>query len=182
MHRSITAVFGLVALAACQSTISGAKGIVADPGVAEVPVASTLMDTPPTTSTADVDFGELLNGLRIDNGLTMVTYDARLDAAAQKHAQDMLDNNYFSHLSQDGRTPSQRIAAEGYVAAYAGENIATGQQNNEDVLDAWLRSTDGHRELMLDESLPNQVAEDFALGVAGQGRDARWVLLMAREQ
>ncbi|MEO9865079.1 MAG: CAP domain-containing protein [Yoonia sp.] len=181
MHRSIIAIFGLVALAACQSTTSGAKGIVADPGVSEVPVASPLMDTAPTTAVADVDFGELLNGLRIDNGLTMVTYDARLDAAAQKHAQDMLDNNYFSHDSLDGRTFSDRIAAEGYVAAYEGENILKGQQNNQDALDAWLLSKN-HRELMLDESLPNQVAEDFALGVAGQGRDTRWVLLMAREQ
>lgn len=182
MYRSIIVFLGFIFVSACQSTPLSSGDIAVTGGVSEFEIGAPLLDTPPVTSPSDVNFASLLNGLRLDNGLGAVTYDARLDRAAQKHAQDMVDNNYFSHYSQDGRTHSDRIAAEGYDAAYAGENIAARQQTDQQALDAWMQSQDGHRELILDESLPNQVAEDFALGVAGEGRDTRWVLLMAREQ
>lgn len=182
MYRSIAVFLGFIFLSACQSATLSSKDIAVTGGTFEFPVSGPILDTPPTTSPADVDFADLLNGLRLDNGLGIVSYDARLDRAAQKHAQDMVDNNYFSHTSQDGRSHLDRIAAEGYNAVYAGENIAARQQTNEQVLDAWMQSPDGHRELILDESLPDQTAEDFALGVAGEGLNTRWVLLMAREQ
>jgi uncharacterized protein YkwD len=182
MARLISILFGLTCVSACQSTTISSDDIVASSGVTEFEITTPLLDTPPLTTELDVDFASLLNGLRIDNGLTSVTYDERLDQAAQKHADDMVENGYFSHFSQDGSTFSDRIAAEGYVAAYAGENIAARQQTNEDVLATWLQSDSGHRELMLDESLPDQTAEHFALGVSGEGIDTKWVLLMAREQ
>ncbi|MEN9010904.1 MAG: CAP domain-containing protein [Yoonia sp.] len=37
----------------------------------------------------------ILNSLRIDNGVGSVSYDRRLDAAAQGHAEDMASNGYF---------------------------------------------------------------------------------------
>ena len=39
------------------------------------------------------------------------------------HAQDMLDNDYFSHTGLDGSTPTSRAAALGYWSG-VGENIA----------------------------------------------------------
>jgi uncharacterized protein YkwD len=155
--------------------------LIASDEISDFGTTTDLLDASMLSTEQDVDFASLLNGLRIDDGLTTVTYDDRLDEAAQKHAQDMLDNDYFSHTSLDGSTHADRIAAEGYVAAYSGENIAAGQQTNEDVLAAWLQSDD-HRELIYDESLPDQTAEHFALGVAGEGNGTKWVLLLAREQ
>lgn len=66
-----------------------------------------------------------------------------LFSAAARHSRDMAINNYFSHTSLDGRTFSQRIAAEGYASSWAGENIAAGQQTAAAVMNSWLNSP-GH--------------------------------------
>jgi len=70
-----------------------------------------------------------------------LAFDCRLWRASQLHSQDMADNNYFSHISQDGRTPGQRASAQG--APYGGENIAAGNAAPEAVLNQWLESN-GH--------------------------------------
>jgi hypothetical protein len=46
-----------------------------------------------------------------------------LIAAAQAHAQDMLDRGFFAHTNLDGLSAADRAAAAGYPAG-AGENIA----------------------------------------------------------
>ncbi|WP_025273896.1 CAP domain-containing protein [Haloglycomyces albus] len=66
-----------------------------------------------------------------------------LEHAAYGHAEDMGVNDYFSHTSQDGRSPSDRAAAAGHQGG-VGENIAAGQQTAEEVMRAWMNS-DGHR-------------------------------------
>jgi uncharacterized protein YkwD len=130
----------------------------------------------PATSVEDASFADLLNGMRIASDLAPVTYDARLDSAAQKHAQDMAENDYFSHTSLDGRDVLARIQAEGYEPRAWGENLAGRQQSEEEALTAWINSPD-HDALLNADTL-----EDFALGVAGVGSQTRWVLLMATER
>lgn len=66
-----------------------------------------------------------------------------LTAAAQGHSADMAAKDYFSHVSQDGRTFTQRIEAAGYAWSSAGENIAAGQRSVQAVVDGWMAS-DGH--------------------------------------
>lgn len=68
--------------------------------------------------------------------------DAIADAAT-KHAQDMAAQNYFSHVSRDGRTFVERIEASNYAGYPGGENIASGFQNPSDVVAGWLASP-GH--------------------------------------
>lgn len=63
------------------------------------------------------------------NGLAGLTADSRLQDAADLHSQDMAENDYFDHTSQDGTEFSERITAQGYQYAYAGENIAAGYTN-----------------------------------------------------
>jgi uncharacterized protein YkwD len=63
--------------------------------------------------------------------------------AAGAHSTDMAANNYFSHSSQDGRNPGQRITGAGYAWSAYGENIAAGQTSAQAVVDAWLASP-GH--------------------------------------
>lgn len=66
-----------------------------------------------------------------------------LARAAQKHAQDMADNNYFEHKSRDGHSPFDRMKAEGYRYMSAAENIAQGNRNAQDAVNGWLTSA-GH--------------------------------------
>ena len=44
--------------------------------------------------------------------------------AAGNHSQDMLDRDFFAHLNPDGKSPSDRAKALGYMGG-AGENIAS---------------------------------------------------------
>jgi uncharacterized protein YkwD len=56
---------------------------------------------------------DLVNVERAAEGLTPLSYDARLAAAARSHSEDMGLQNYFSHTSLDGRTVSDRITDAG---------------------------------------------------------------------
>ncbi len=86
-----------------------------------------------------------------------LTWNATLLQAATGHARDMASRNYFAHLSQDGRTPPQRLLAAGYSYASMGENIAAGQTSVEQVMNAWVGSP-GHCQNML-----NPVYRDVAV-------------------
>src|ERR1700761_8411180 len=76
-----------------------------------------------------------------------------LQKAAEGHAWDMSNNNYFSHTSKDGRTMEDRIVKAGYrfngFKSFAvGENIAEGQMSIDEVMAGWLKSPRHCRNLM----------------------------------
>jgi uncharacterized protein YkwD len=85
----------------------------------------------------------LTNVARAGNGLPALTPHNQLARAAQNHAIDMGENDFFSHTGLDGSTPTSRSAEEGYTGG-AGENIAAGQTTPAAVVDGWLNSP-GHR-------------------------------------
>lgn len=105
---------------------------------------------------------DLTNVERQNNGCGPVTANDRLTAAALGHSQDMADNDYFDHTSQDGRTPWDRAEAAGYHNAI-GENIAMGYTTAESVIDGWMNS-EGHRANIL-----NCDAAEIGIGVARSG-------------
>ncbi|HEY7728030.1 MAG TPA: CAP domain-containing protein, partial [Candidatus Eisenbacteria bacterium] len=76
--------------------------------------------------------------------LAPLTWDPRVAAVAEGHSRDMVDRSYFSHVSPDGETPWDRLAAAGISYSAAGENIAYGYPTGSAVLAAWLGSP-GHR-------------------------------------
>jgi uncharacterized protein YkwD len=104
---------------------------------------------PPTASggTAQDQVVSLVNSFRAEEGCGPVTVDDRLTAAAQAHAEDMSERDYFSHDSRDGRTFDQRIRDAGYPSPGA-ENIARGARTAEQVMQMWMDS-DGHRRNIL---------------------------------
>ena len=57
------------------------------------------------------------------NGLPPLIFNENLCAAAGAHTQDMLENNYYSHNSLDGRTCDDRIVESGYVPTATGESL-----------------------------------------------------------
>ncbi|HEY9825880.1 MAG TPA: CAP domain-containing protein [Stenomitos sp.] len=65
----------------------------------------------------------LANRDRARYGLRTLLEDKLLNRAAQLHAEDMLRRNYFSHISPEGRSPSDRFAAVGGRGG-AAENLA----------------------------------------------------------
>ncbi len=69
--------------------------------------------------------------------------DAKLRQAARCHSLDMARHNYFSHDSQDGRSPWTRIQDAGYTGFGNAENIAAGQDSAASVMQSWMTST-GH--------------------------------------
>ena len=85
----------------------------------------------------------LVNLARATAGCGALRVDSRLTTAARLHSEDMALRNYFSHTSLDGRSPWDRLEAQGYTAG-SGENIAAGQSTPAAVMDAWMKST-GHR-------------------------------------
>jgi len=85
----------------------------------------------------------IVNDRRAENGCGDLARDSRLDTAARLHAEDMAENDYFDHTSQDGRTPTDRANAQGYEGG-VGENIAMGYPDAESVMEGWMNS-EGHR-------------------------------------
>jgi uncharacterized protein YkwD len=72
-----------------------------------------------------------------------VRMDPALREAARCHSLDMAVNGYFSHDSQDGRSPWDRIDDAGYTAGATGENIAAGQRDAAAAMNSWMTS-EGH--------------------------------------
>jgi len=88
----------------------------------------------------------IVNKIREDNNLEVLATSIECQEAAQFHAEDMAENNYFSHTSQDGSSPRDRALR--FNGLFSGENIAYGQQGAELVTTAWMNSK-GHRENIL---------------------------------
>jgi uncharacterized protein YkwD len=105
---------------------------------------------------------ELTNAERAKAGCPPLVADARLTAAAQAHSADMAIADYFSHDSQGGVTPFQRITAAGYAFSVAAENIAAGQRTPQDVVAGWMNSA-GHRANIQNCSLVN-IGVGYATG------------------
>ncbi|WP_026100332.1 CAP domain-containing protein [Fortiea contorta] len=67
---------------------------------------------------------ELVNRDRTINNLTSLNEDTILSQAAQRHAQDMLERQYFDHLTPEGKNPRDRyLASGGNPRLGIGENI-----------------------------------------------------------
>lgn len=70
-------------------------------------------------------------------------WNSKLTAAAQVHAEDMADYNFFSHTGSDGLGVVERVETEGYAWSAVGENIYAGSPTSAEAVSAWLDSP-GH--------------------------------------
>lgn len=76
----------------------------------------------------------LVNGIRSAHGLVALAPNSALQSVAQRYAQQMVAENFFSHISPAGVTPLTRILATGYLVpsliGYGfGENLGWGDAN-----------------------------------------------------
>ena len=82
-------------------------------------------------------------GATVMPAVAPLTWNDLLAKAAYDHTKDMYTNKYFSHTGQNGSDPGQRIKAAGYSWSAYGENIASGQTSEQQVVAGWL-SSEGH--------------------------------------
>ncbi len=80
------------------------------------------------------------NRTRQSLGLVPLIVNEKLNQAAQLKAENMIQNNYFNHTSPTGVTPWFWFKQVGYNYKYAGENLAVGFFESQQVYEAWLNS------------------------------------------
>ena len=81
-----------------------------------------------------------VNQTRQSVGLSMLSENQKLNQAAQLKAENMTQNNYFAHTSPSGISPWFWFSKAGYNYKYAGENLAIGFFESNEVYQAWLNS------------------------------------------
>lgn len=116
------------------------------------------------------DFSSDVNLYRAP-ALNPLTYNSLLQGAAQTHANDMSDNDFFSHTGSDGKSVADRVTAQGYNWTTVMENIAMGQTSASEALDGWQNSPP-HNDAIL-SSIPTEFALAWAPG-------NYWVMVLAK--
>lgn len=92
---------------------------------------------------------DLVNQYRKQNGLVELKPLARLQETAKLKAKDLVENEYFSHNSEQLGTPFEMLKANQVRYDIAGENLA-GNTTSERAVKSWIDSQT-HRENMLEE-------------------------------
>jgi uncharacterized protein YkwD len=91
----------------------------------------------------------LTNNARAQNGLPPLTENQLLDAIARERAKDMLEKQYFAHVSPTGQQASDIAQSVGYHYKVIAENIGSGDfYTNQKIVDGWMQSP-GHRNNIL---------------------------------
>ncbi|XEC96531.1 CAP domain-containing protein [Paenibacillus tarimensis] len=93
----------------------------------------------------------LVNQERSKAGLQSLSMNGSLSNVATVKAQDMINNNYFSHQSPTYGSPFDMMRSFGISFRAAGENIAKGQRSPSEVMTQWMNSP-GHRANILNGS------------------------------
>ncbi|HCT65032.1 MAG TPA: serine protease [Lachnospiraceae bacterium] len=101
----------------------------------------------------------LVNAERAKEGLSALSVDAKVAAAAQVRAAEIKTS--FSHTRPDGRSCFTALAEAGASYSGAGENIAIGQKTPSEVVTAWMNS-EGHR-----KNIMNPNFKYIGIGVDG---------------
>ena len=112
---------------------------------------STGSSTTTNSLTSDeLETFNLINQQRTQNGLPALQIDWEVQRVARIKAQDMVNNNYFSHTSPTYGSPFDMLKSYGISYRTAGENIA-GNSSNSGAVTAWMNSS-GHRANILNSS------------------------------
>src|SRR3972149_6841730 len=90
----------------------------------------------------------LTNEKRVQAGLSPLSTSSVLSQAAQAKGADMLNKDYWAHVSPDGTQPWYFFTNFGYKYRYAGENLAIDFQDPTSAVEAWMASP-SHKENML---------------------------------
>ena len=117
--------------------------------------SSSSGNTSSSTETSNMNSDEkevfdLINKQRTNNGLAALKNDSEAQRVARIKAQDMVDNNYFSHTSPTYGSPFDMLKSFKISYKTAGENIA-GNSSNSSAVTAWMNSS-GHKANILNSN------------------------------
>lgn len=115
----------------------------------ELPKEQIVVDT--SNATLSDEEEEVLNLINIERkkkGLTELKASSELQEVAKLKAEDLVNNNYFSHTSPTLGTPFEMLKNEGVMYKYAGENLA-GNETGKKAVTAWMNSP-AHKDNILD--------------------------------
>ena len=114
---------------------------------------------------------ELTNSERVSAGLDPLKINQRLIQAAEKKALDMLNKDYFDHVSPIGTSPWFWFQNAGYKYVTAGENLARDFTDSVYLHDAWMNSS-SHRSNILSDNY-----EEIGIAVVQGLIDGRQTIL-----
>lgn len=83
---------------------------------------------------------EQTNQVRRSQGFESLVYSPELTEAAHRKGIDMLDEQYWAHVSPSGKQPWAFMTEAGYRYKVAGENLARDFSNTPDMIQAWFNS------------------------------------------
>jgi hypothetical protein len=101
----------------------------------------------------------LTNEKRAAAGLSALSLNQELSAAAYTKGQDMIARDYWAHIAPDGTEPWKFFKDFGYKYRYAGENLARDFSDASSAVNAWMNSPT-HKENML-----NPKYKEIGIGV-----------------
>jgi uncharacterized protein YkwD len=178
----VLAIAALLASSGCVATVGGGGvGQVGGPLLAAVDMNGAPIAGAPVARQAnaieDMTFGQILNTYRATVNANPVTFDSRLNQAAQDYADILIANpGHFSHTGLDGSTVPERLRRAGYIASHFAENLAGNQSNEQGALAEWQNSPPH------DAALKGATLQEFGLGMADNASNVtRWVLVLATE-
>lgn len=98
----------------------------------------------------EMEVFNLINQKRTSAGLAKLKIDDETQNVARIKAKDMVDSNYFSHISPTYGSPFDMLKSFKVSYKTAGENIA-GNSSNSKAVEAWMNS-EGHKANILNSS------------------------------
>ncbi len=109
-----------------------------------------------------------VNAFRAGQGRSALAFSPVLTQVAQAHSDDMARRGVLSHQGANGSSVGDRARSAGYGWCRIAENIAQGQKDLAQAMDAWKRSA-AHRDNLLNRGL-----RDVGLGQNGD----YWTLVL----
>ena len=82
----------------------------------------------------------LVDSARKDRNIPLLSTSGKLEQSSQLKATDLVEKQYFSHTTPEGKGFSAFLKDVGYEYTVAGENLAMGFSNPKAVVDAWIAS------------------------------------------
>ncbi len=120
-----------------------------------------------------------INAYRAQNNLPAYTVNTLLVRAAQRHANDMACNNFFTHTGTDGSTPQTRVADTGYAASSVSENVygSNPPLDGAGVINWWKTDTTDPRH---NQNLLSTTYTEIGVGYAFYNGYGYYVLVLAK--
>ena len=139
---------------------------------------------PPTPTPAPVDdrIAALINEInrvRVNEGLSPLRVDGRLNEAAQTHSEDLANNDRWSHSGSDGSSPEDRMRRAGYPLAEGDELLAANSTDVVAIVSAWM-GYPPYRDVLLNPNFVD-VGAGYAYNAAAT-YDHYWTVNLARPE